>query len=188
MGKKSAEIISLPKGGGAQRGIGEKFSPDLQTGTGNFTVPIVLPTVRNGFQPQISLIYTSGNGNGPFGLGWTLNIPGIVRKTSHGLPRYRDELPDIINWDTFILSGAEDLVPVLQQSAASGYRFRPRTEGLFAWIEHEEKDGRNYWIVKSQDGFISWYGGLPPPDQDRPATIYVPANTSHIFEWKLVRT
>jgi hypothetical protein len=38
----SNEVITLPKGGGAQHGLGEKFSPDLHTGTGNFTVPISL--------------------------------------------------------------------------------------------------------------------------------------------------
>lgn len=105
MGKRAAEAISLPKGGGAQRGIGEKFASDLKTGTGNFTVPIAVPTGRNGYQPQLNLTYTSGNGNGPFGLGWALSVPGIVRKTSHGIPRYRDGLSDTKNWDTFILSG-----------------------------------------------------------------------------------
>ncbi len=39
----SDQVISLPKGGGALKGLGEKFSPDLHTGTGNFTVPIALP-------------------------------------------------------------------------------------------------------------------------------------------------
>src|SRR5207249_854242 len=43
------QIIALPKGGGAQRGLGETFSPDLQSGTGNFTVPVTLPAGRNGF-------------------------------------------------------------------------------------------------------------------------------------------
>ena len=47
-----AELISLPKGGGATKGLGEKFAPDLHTGTGNFTVPIALPPGRNGFQPK----------------------------------------------------------------------------------------------------------------------------------------
>lgn len=59
MGNKSdpsSQIISLPKGGGAMRGIGEKFAPDLHTGTGNFTVSIALPPGRNGFQPQLSLV------------------------------------------------------------------------------------------------------------------------------------
>jgi hypothetical protein len=32
------QIVSLPQGGGALHGIGETFSPDLHTGTGNFTV------------------------------------------------------------------------------------------------------------------------------------------------------
>jgi hypothetical protein len=44
----ASQVISLPKGGGAQHGIGEKFSPDLHTGTGNFTVPIAVQPGRNG--------------------------------------------------------------------------------------------------------------------------------------------
>jgi len=63
--------ISLPKGGGALRGLGEKFAPDLQTGTGNFSVPIAFPSGRHGFQPGLSLVYSSGNGNSVFGLGWS---------------------------------------------------------------------------------------------------------------------
>lgn len=41
-----SQTIALPKGGGALSGIGEKFSPDLFTGTGNFTVPITVPPGR----------------------------------------------------------------------------------------------------------------------------------------------
>src|SRR5437870_12311061 len=109
MGNQSGsagQIISLPQGGGALHGIGEKFAPDLHTGTGNFTIPIALPSGRNGFQPQLSLVYSTGNPNGPFGLGWGLSVPGIARKTSKGVPVYDGAE------DTFILSGAEDLVPV----------------------------------------------------------------------------
>src|SRR5215469_14106223 len=85
-----ADVISLPKGGGALSGIGETFAPDLHTGTGNFTVPITLPPGRKGLQPKLDLTYSSGNGNGPFGLGWKLSIPGISRKTARGVPRYDD--------------------------------------------------------------------------------------------------
>src|SRR5215216_4605782 len=130
----SSGVISLPKGGGALQGIGEKFSPDLFTGTGNFTVPIALPPGRNGFQPQLSLVYSTGNGNGPYGLGWSLTIPGVSRKTSRGIPRYRNGSDSPHEGDTFILSGAEDLIPVAETGGVT--RYRPRTEGLFAWIEH----------------------------------------------------
>jgi len=95
--ESSDPVIRLPKGGGALHGIGEKFTPDIFTGTGNFTVPIALPAGRNGFQPRLNLAYSTGNGNGVFGLGWGLSIPGISRKTSEGVPRYDD------NKDTFIL-------------------------------------------------------------------------------------
>ena len=84
-------VISLPSGGGAIGGLGETFSADLFTGTGNFSVPITLPAGRNGLAPQLSLGYSTGNGNGPFGLGWALSLPGVARKTSRGVPRYRSD-------------------------------------------------------------------------------------------------
>lgn len=80
----SEQVISLPKGGGALSGIGETFSPDLHTGTGNFSVPIALPPGRNGFQAELNLVYSTGNGNSPFGLGWQLSVPGVSHTTSRG--------------------------------------------------------------------------------------------------------
>src|ERR1019366_3486583 len=103
--------INLPKGGGAIRGIGEKFAANPVTGTGSLTVPIYTSPGRSGFGPQLSLSYDSGSGNGPFGFGWSLSLPSITRKTDKGLPQYFD-------WeesDVFILSGSEDLVPEYRQ-------------------------------------------------------------------------
>ncbi len=54
----------------------------------------------------------SGRSNGPFGMGWNLSLPHITRKTDKGLPRYEDADES----DAFILSCAEDLVPVLSKT------------------------------------------------------------------------
>jgi RHS repeat-associated protein len=188
----SSQIISLPKGGGALQGIGEKFSPDLFTGTGNFTVPIALPPGRNGFQPQLSLVYSTGNGNGAFGLGWSLSIPGVSCQTSKGIPRYQDYDPDLKERDTFILSGAEDLVPVDEGlTTEQCQQYRPRTEGLFARIlhHHDAKQKHNYWEVRSKDGLVSYYGNKGMAGVD-PAVIADPDLTKrdNIFAWKLVAT
>lgn len=78
---KGTSAIVAPSSGGAQSGLGEKFSPDLFTGTGNFSVPIAVPSGRNRMQPNLSLGYSTGNGNGFFGAGWALGIPGITHKT-----------------------------------------------------------------------------------------------------------
>src|SRR5262249_44052985 len=136
--------LSLPKGGGAIRGIGEKFAANPVTGTGSMSVPIATSAGRSGFGPALVLSYDSGSGNGPFGFGWSLAVPAITRRTDKGIPRY----VEAAEADVFVLSGADDLVPVLvdgdqgfaphrQIRSAFGHsyevsRYRPRVEGLFA--------------------------------------------------------
>src|SRR5579859_2873096 len=110
--------LNLPKGGGAIRGIGEKFAANPVTGTGSLSVPIYASPGRAGFGPQLSLSYDSGSGNSPFGFGWTLSLPTITRKTDKGLPQYLDDKES----DVFILSGAEDLMPALVRSSGQWSR------------------------------------------------------------------
>ena len=138
----AAPSISLPKGGGAIRGIGEKFAANPVTGTGSMTVPIagqpgpLRLRARSSRSPT-----TRAPATASFGFGWSLSLPSVTRKTDKGLPRYGDDEES----DVFVLSGAEDLVPVVgppepdaDTSAAATYRiqrYRPRIEGLFARIE-----------------------------------------------------
>jgi RHS repeat-associated protein len=178
-----SDVISLPQGGGALNGIGEKFAPDLQTGTGNHTLTIDLPSGRNGLQPKVNLLYSTGNGNGPFGLGWSLNIPGVTRRTK-GVPRYEGQ-------DIFILSGAEDLVPITG-GPPGAQRYRPRTESLFARIDRHRESAGDYWNVWTRDGLVSVYGTPRPANADAswrdPAAVANPDRRDHIFAWKLSRT
>ncbi len=160
--------IALPKGGGAIAGIGETFSADAQSGTGHFTVPIALPPGRNGLTPNLSLSYSTGNGNGPFGLGWALCLPGVSRKTSRGVPSY-------IDGDTFLLSGSEDLIP-LSGTDTSRVRYRPRTEGEFARIEHVREGATDFWEVRSTHGGLTRYSEVTA----RPG--------GGIFAWYVTRT
>src|SRR5260370_1360490 len=120
--------ISLPKGGGAIHGIGEKFAANPVTGTGSLTVPIYASPGRSGFGPQLSLSYDSGSGNGPFGFGWSLALPRVTRKTDKGLPQYADAQES----DTFILSGAEDLVPSLLYTGSQWKRDVSQPRAVYA--------------------------------------------------------
>lgn len=190
-------VLSLPKGGGAVGGIGETFAPDLFTGTGNFTVPITVPAGRLGLAPHLSLGYSTGNGNGPFGLGWQLSLPGVSRKTSRGIPRYADTAPAgpagpvAEPADVFVLSGAEDLVPV-DGGRPGRVRYRPRTEGLFARIEHVRDASGNYWEVRGKDGLLTRYGTPRPAGADAtwrdPAVVADPEAPGRVFGWRITRT
>jgi RHS repeat-associated protein len=130
--------IQLPKGGGAIRGIGEKFAANPVTGTGSMSVPIATSPGRSGFGPQLSLSYDSGAGNGPFGFGWSLSLPSITRTTDKGLPQYFDA----VDSDVFVLSGAEDLVPIYRQDPDGTW---------VAGRDGFERDADGFW-VRDQSG------------------------------------
>ena len=146
---------------------------------------------RAGFGPALSLSYDSGAGNGPFGLGWKVALPAITRKTDKGLPRYHDD-PD---QDTFILSGAEDLVPVREErdgaweqvpeprtAGGSNYpiqRYRPRVEGLFARIERwrDLGSGETHWRTITSGNVTTIYGATAA------SRIADPADPARVFSW-----
>ncbi|HWN70556.1 MAG TPA: SpvB/TcaC N-terminal domain-containing protein, partial [Haliangium sp.] len=180
--------LALPRGGGAIRGMGEKFAANPVTGTGSFTVPIAVSPGRSGFAPQLTLSYDSGSGNGPFGWGFSLSLPAITRKTDKGLPKYDDTAES----DIFVLSGAEDLVPVLVGDArhqetrtlADGttyrvQRYRPRIEGLFARIERwtDTSTGMAHWRSISKENITTFYG------RTAAARIADPADPARVFSW-----
>ncbi len=192
--QNSTPAITLPKGGGAIRGIEEKFAANPVTGTGSLSIPIATSPGRSGFGPQLSLSYDSGAGNGSYGLGWNLSLPSITRKTDKGLPKYLDSDES----DEFILSGAEDLVPVLAQNQDGDWeqentpsriingvtydiqRYRPRIEGLFARIErwtNQSDLSDSFWRSISKDNITTWYG------RTEESRIFDQDNPDHIFSW-----
>ncbi len=193
--------ISLPKGGGAIKGIDEKFSVNAVNGTSSFSIPLPFSPAR-GASPSLSLSYSSGAGNGIFGLGWNLSLSSIKRKTDKGLPQYLDA----IDSDTFLFSEAEDLVPefkkekkndgsiVFELDGNSEYvinekdsldglfkiRFyKPRIEGLFARIERwtEIASGKIRWRVITKENTTTLFGWTDN------SVLANPEDATKIFEW-----
>lgn len=190
--------ISLPKGGGAIKGIDEKFSINAVNGTASFSLPLLFSPARGDVSPALNLTYSSGSGNGIFGLGWTLNLPSIKRKTDKGLPQYLDGADS----DTFLFSEAEDLVPEFKKDPNDQFSrdlngnyiiketespdglytiryYRPRIEGLFARIERwSGKTTREIkWRVITRDNVTTLFGWSPA------SRITNPKDTSKVFEW-----
>jgi RHS repeat-associated protein len=184
----------LPKGGGAIRGIDEKLSVTATRGTASLSVPVPMSSARQGAGPSPTLTYDSGGGDGPFGLGWGLSVPTITRKTAKGLPLYDDAHDS----DVFILSGAEDLVPVQEECAAGDWRpaerrmrvggreyvvrrYRPRVEAGFARIERWTAlgSGEVHWRTISRANVTSLYG------LNHASRITDPADPRRVFSWLL---
>ena len=185
--------VAVPKGGGAVRGIGEKLSVAAATGTVALSVPVATSPGRGDAAPSLRLAYDSGAGNGPFGFGWNVAVPSITRKTDKGLPRYRDGDES----DVFVLTGSDDLVPVLDGTGARvftdrtvhtvAYRvhsYRPRIEGSFSRIERwvALDTGISHWRTISRANVTALYG------LDANSRVTDPDDPLRIFAYKLART
>lgn len=174
--------LHLPKGGGAIKGIDEKFSVNASNGSSSVSLPLPFTAAKGA--PAISLTYNSSSGNGVFGLGWSAAVPSIQRKTDKQLPRYADADES----DVFMISGAEDLVPALKtdgtpdEFTAGNFRikrYRPRIEGSFTRIERVWPVGENtfYWKVTAPGNAVTFFGS------SESSRIADPENPAHIFRW-----
>ncbi|MBF6041021.1 toxin [Pseudomonas sp. P154a] len=156
---KSASIASIGKSWG-------KVGP---TGGASFELPLALSPGR-GWDPQLSLSYSSQSGNGPFGVGWHLNLSAITRQASKGVPHYTDD-------DVFLSASGEKLIAErdadgkIKSRDASEYRglsigahrvvqYRPRVETTFDVIEFwcSEVNPQGFWLVHGADGSLHLFG------------------------------
>ena len=189
--------LSLPKGGGAIKGIDEKFSVNAVNGTASFSIPLPFASAR-GASPNLNLSYNSGSGNGVFGLGWSLSLASIKRKTENELPQYQDGFDS----DTFLFSEAEDLVPEFEKELDGSLKvdpgsdfviheqdspdanftirfYKPRVEGQFARIERwsSKASPEVKWRVISKENVTTLFGWTSA------SRISDPKNAGRTFTW-----
>lgn len=189
--------ISLPKGGGAIKGIDEKFSVNAVNGTSSFSILLPFSTAR-GASPSLSISYNSGSGNSIFGLGWNLGLSSIKRKTDKGLPQYFDNEDS----DIFLFSEAEDLVPEFRKEPDGNFSlnaqgdyiinekdstdslytirfYKPRIEGLFTRIERWKSKASDEikWRIITRENITTLFGWSAG------SRISDPSDQNKIYDW-----
>ncbi|KAL6818253.1 hypothetical protein GGI42DRAFT_359401 [Trichoderma sp. SZMC 28013] len=183
-----ASFSGLGKGGGAMKPIGANIDVNGANGTLSLSVPIPVSSSRSDFAPVLNLSYDSGHGNGAFGFGWGLSLSSIVRKTSRNIPLYDDEK------DVFVLSGEDDLVPLLdngewQEKTIGDFcvrQYQPRVVSQPMRIERWSKLANPWdihWKTITSDSVTSIFGRdedsrISDGATDRPC----------IFAWLLVES
>ena len=138
------QVISLPSGPGSIEGMGESFEPQLNTGAASYSIKIAVPPGVKGHQPELAIQYNGGFGEGDFGLGWDLPLPGIRRQTDKGQPTYGDT-------DVFVYSNGEELVPLADGT------WRCENESAFMRFK---RDGDG-WEIRDKGGKIYRLGQYP---------------------------
>jgi RHS repeat-associated protein len=180
---------SLPKGGGAITGLGESLGQAGPTGMASMSLPLPI-TAGRGFAPALGLSYSSGAGNGLFGIGWGCGALSISRRTSHGIPQYNGQ-------DTFLGPDGEVLVPeqnasgqiITQSISQYGTKplgatytvtcYLPRIEGSFNRIEYwlDDTNQADFWLLHTTDGTLHLLG------KSTAARIADPKAPTHTAVW-----
>ena len=161
-GGGSAAPLSLPKGGGALKGLNEKFSVDAFTGTASSSISIFEPVGRLQKLGGVSAAYNSGGGNGPMGIGWSIGTSSVKRRTDKGVPTYG---PSHCTNDIFVAPGTDDLIRVAEFKADGWQviRYRSRIEKAFSLVEQFVKidkeglpdEANSFWRVISKGNVLS---------------------------------
>ena len=165
----SVQAPSLPKGGGAMQGMGEALGAPGPSGLASMSLPLPISAGR-GFAPALGLSYSSGAGNGAFGMGWSCGTMTVSRRTNQGVPRYTAQ-------DEFLGPDGEVLVSALSTAGdpnpwvGSVYgtkplgqsytvtRYLPRIESSSARVEYWlGEDGSDFWLVHDRGGVLHMLG------------------------------
>jgi len=135
------------------------FSVDANGCTG-YSIPLELPPGTRGFAPELSLLYSSGTGNGVFGVGWSLaGLSSIVRT---GQTPAQDGARRAIRYDEgdrFTLDTSR-LVVLAGTYGAPGSSYRTEIDSYqYVGVVLEEGiDGPAGFVAKTKDGRVLEYG------------------------------
>ncbi|MBV9931268.1 MAG: hypothetical protein JO013_10025 [Alphaproteobacteria bacterium] len=178
--------LGQPSGGGRSGSPATTYAIEENFGSGSLPFPFDLPTARE-LNLELSIVYSSGGGNGLFGIGFAANIPAFSLNLRLGIPRYDGS-------DPVAFAGA-DLVPSLvdrdgvwvrdvTERSEDGIdwrvtRYQPRVEGDFTLIEHWQEDGAGpgHWRTTSGENVVSYYG------RSGEARVADPAEPKKVVEW-----
>lgn len=130
-----------PIGGGVKIPV-----PDAFTGAFSHAVSLTVPPGRKGMQPNLALVYRSGNANSWAGMGFELNPGYIVRSTSKGPATYNDQQ------DTFYYitdSGTIELVWLTDNV------YQAKIEASFTKFYKQSDDS---WQALGKDGSVLKFG------------------------------
>jgi RHS repeat-associated protein len=142
----SSEVGTLPGGG--------YVGP---TGQAGYSIPIEVPPGAGGLAPAFSLQYSSGEGNGLFGVGWGLSGLSTIDRCPRTIAEDGAHAPVRLDAKDAVCLDGQRLVLVAGTHLQPGAEYRTKRDP-FARISIKVYESRPYFEVEGADGRISDYG------------------------------
>ncbi|MFD0893724.1 VCBS repeat-containing protein [Luteolibacter ambystomatis] len=136
-------------------------------GSSNYSIPLDLPKGTGGMEPKLSFNYSSGGGNGPLGVGWSLGgLEKIVRVQSSAVKDGSFDPVDFDQYDRFLFNG-ERLVCVSGTYGTPGSEYRTEIDS-YAKIKFNTatSPAKPYWTVQTKSGLTVTLGETADSRED----------------------
>jgi len=132
----------------------------VQGGRASYLIPIQLPPGRHGMQPSVSLSYTSGNGNGLLGQGWSLSAGGSIHRCAGIWGLDNDNARDVVyaSTDKLCINGYR-LMLSSGSYGEGGAIYYPEMDLTTKVIQTRNiQDTSSYFTVYRANGHIEYFG------------------------------
>lgn len=171
-----------------------------QKGDATLSYPVVIPAGRNGLQPNLSITYNSGKGNGWMGEGWDINgLSMIELDTRWGAPEFApDAESELYSLDGEMLVYPDNYLPHRHNDIPNGIstqRPKRNTTGMkvfhlrrnhdFSKIERYGNSPADYrWVITSINGIKTYYGG---DEKNQDAQSVLKSSDGGISKWGIYK-
>ncbi|MFL0802278.1 MAG: FG-GAP-like repeat-containing protein [Agarilytica sp.] len=127
-----------------------------ESGAAVYNVPISVPVGTAGVAPELSLNYSSQNGNGLLGLGWQLSGVSAISRCRKTL--IQDGFASPLSWNeaTFCLGGQR---LIRQSSFSEGVIYKTASTGVVKITAYGSENNPDYFELISKDGSLTTFGG-----------------------------
>ncbi len=133
-----------------------------QQGAATYTLPIEAPIARGGLKPEVSLVYSSSNGDGNLGQGWSLSASSVISRCPQSFSQDGQlKGVDLSMDDKFCLDGMRLVLVSGQYGAAnSQYRREMDDASLVTALEQNSGGGPEAFKVETKSGETHYFGDI----------------------------
>jgi RHS repeat-associated protein len=123
-------------------------------GSASYSIPIDIPKGTAGMEPKLSLNYSSGGGNGMYGVGWSLGgLQKISRGPASAAKDGNYDPVDFDEYDRYFLDG-ERLICVAGSYGATGSEYRTEMDSYARVTLNGTAPGNLWWKLETKAGLI----------------------------------
>ncbi len=135
-------------------------SGGVSGGQASYSIPIQVPPGRKGMQPSVSLNYSSSNGNGVAGVGWSLSAGESISRC--GATAAQDGFSTAVQFDANrdrLCFNGQRLVRAAGVYGASGTQYSTEIDTFVRIIQTGDINGPStYFTVEYRDGTVAQFG------------------------------